>query len=89
MHFFVTGQIVALGPAPLARPLLKDEQPLLKKKKEKTMLSWAVMFLIIALIAGVLGFTGVAGISADIAWILFVIFIIAFILASLWVAAGP
>jgi uncharacterized membrane protein YtjA (UPF0391 family) len=37
------------------------------------MLSWAVVFLVVAIIAGLLGFTGIAGTAANIAWILFVI----------------
>jgi uncharacterized membrane protein YtjA (UPF0391 family) len=37
------------------------------------MMSWAVVFLAVALIAGVLGFSGIAGTAANIAWILFVI----------------
>ena len=40
------------------------------------MLSWAVVFLVVAIIAGLLGFTGIAGTAANIAWILFVIGII-------------
>jgi len=37
------------------------------------MISWAVVFLVIALIAAVLGFSGVAGAATNIAWILFVV----------------
>ena len=37
------------------------------------MLSWAAVFLIIAIIVGVLGAGGVAGMSMNIAWILFVV----------------
>jgi uncharacterized membrane protein YtjA (UPF0391 family) len=37
------------------------------------MLSWAAVFLIIAIIAGVLGAGGVAGMSMNIAWVLFVV----------------
>jgi uncharacterized membrane protein YtjA (UPF0391 family) len=43
------------------------------KESEDTMLSWAVLFLIIALIAGLLGFTGIAGTSVWIAQVLFVV----------------
>ncbi|MFO1092739.1 MAG: DUF1328 domain-containing protein [Planctomycetaceae bacterium] len=45
------------------------------------MLSWAVMFLIIALIAGVLGFGVVAGTAAWIAKVLFVVFLIMFVVS--------
>lgn len=47
------------------------------------MLSWAVLFLIIALIAGVLGFGVVAGTAAWIAKILFVVFLILFLVSLL------
>ena len=45
------------------------------------MLSWAFLFLIIAIIAEVFGFSGVAGESAWIAHVLFVVFIIMFIVS--------
>ena len=51
--------------------------------KNKTMLSYAITFLIIALIAGVLGFFAVAGLAATIAKILFVVFLIAFVISLL------
>jgi uncharacterized membrane protein YtjA (UPF0391 family) len=47
------------------------------------MLSWAILFLIIALIAGVLGFGVVAGTAAWIAKALFVVFIILFLVSLL------
>lgn len=47
------------------------------------MLSWAILFLIIALIAGVLGFGVVAGTAAWIAKVLFVLFIILFLVSLL------
>jgi uncharacterized membrane protein YtjA (UPF0391 family) len=47
------------------------------------MLSWAILFLIIALIAGVLGFGVVAGTAAWIAKVLFVVFIILFLVSLL------
>ncbi len=50
------------------------------------MLSYALMFLIIALIAGVLGFGVVVGAAAWIAKVCFVVFLILF-LVSLF--AGP
>ena len=36
------------------------------------MLSWALLFLIVAIVAAVLGFSGIAGAATNIAWILFV-----------------
>ena len=45
------------------------------------MLSWVIIFLVIALIAGVLGFTKIAGTATEIAKVLFVIFLILFIVS--------
>lgn len=43
------------------------------------MLSWSIIFLIVAIIAGILGFTTIAGAALSFAKILFVIFLILFI----------
>jgi len=43
------------------------------------MLSWAVVFFIIALVAGVLGFGGIAAAATDMARILFFIFLVIFL----------
>ncbi len=48
------------------------------------MLSWAVVFLIIAIIAAVLGFSGIAGTASWIAKVLFVVFIILFLINILF-----
>jgi uncharacterized membrane protein YtjA (UPF0391 family) len=53
------------------------------RSRSVAMLSWAVLFLIIALIAGVLGFGVVAGTAAWIAKVLFVVFIILFLVSLL------
>lgn len=45
------------------------------------MLSWAILFLIIAIIAAVLGFGVVAGTAAWIAKALFVVFLILFVVS--------
>lgn len=42
------------------------------------MLSWALLFLVIALVAALLGFGGIAGTAAGIAKILFFVFLILF-----------
>lgn len=47
------------------------------------MLSWAVLFLVVALIAGVLGFGVVAGTAAWIAKVLFVLFLVLFVVSLL------
>jgi len=49
------------------------------------MLSWAVVFFVVALIAAVLGFTGIAGTAVSIAWILAIIGIV---LAIVFFALG-
>jgi uncharacterized membrane protein YtjA (UPF0391 family) len=53
------------------------------KRKDKTMLHYAAVFLIIALIAAVFGFGGIAAGAASIAKILFVVFLIGAIVAFL------
>jgi uncharacterized membrane protein YtjA (UPF0391 family) len=46
------------------------------------MLSWALVFLVIALIAGVLGFTSIAGAAVGIAKILFFVFLVLFLVSA-------
>jgi uncharacterized membrane protein YtjA (UPF0391 family) len=55
--------------------------------KEEKMLSWALIFLVVALIAALLGFGGIASASAGIAKVLFVIFLVLF-LVSLFFGYG-
>ena len=55
-----------------------------QKSERYGMLSYAVIFLVIAIIAGVLGFSGVAGTAAWIAHVLFVIFLILFIVSLIF-----
>jgi len=43
------------------------------------MLTWALIFLVVALIAGALGFWGVASTAAGFAKILFVVFLVLFL----------
>lgn len=45
------------------------------------MLSWALLFFLVAIIAGVLGFGVVAGTAATLAQVLFFLFLIAFAVA--------
>jgi uncharacterized membrane protein YtjA (UPF0391 family) len=49
----------------------------------KTMLGWALTFLVIALIAAVLGFGGIAGTAVGIAKIIFFVAIILFLISAL------
>lgn len=48
------------------------------------MLTYAIIFLIVALIAGLFGFTGIARGSATIAKFLFFLFVVLFILALIF-----
>src|SRR5690606_2491642 len=59
------------------------------QKRRVSMLSWAVVFLVVAIIAGLLGVTGIAGTAANIAWILFVIGIILAIVFFVMGRRGP
>lgn len=45
------------------------------------MLSWSVVFFIVAIIAGVLGFGGISAAAAGFAKILFFVFLIAFVIS--------
>jgi uncharacterized membrane protein YtjA (UPF0391 family) len=45
------------------------------------MLSWAIVFLVVALGAALLGFGGIAGTAAGIAKILFFVFLIVFVIS--------
>jgi uncharacterized membrane protein YtjA (UPF0391 family) len=51
--------------------------------RRKSMLYYALVFLIVGLVAGALGIYGVASVASQIAWVLFVIAIVLFILHSL------
>ena len=47
------------------------------------MLTWAVVFLVIAIVAGFFGFNRVAGTSTQIAKLLFFVFVVLFIISLL------
>jgi uncharacterized membrane protein YtjA (UPF0391 family) len=51
------------------------------RTKERAMLYWALMFLLIALVAAVFGFGGIASTAAGIAQILFVVALVLFVLS--------
>jgi uncharacterized membrane protein YtjA (UPF0391 family) len=53
------------------------------------MLSWAVLFLIIAIVAAVFGFSGLAGVATNIAWILSVVGLILAIVFMVMGRRGP
>ncbi len=48
------------------------------------MLTWAIIFLVIAVVAGVFGFTGISAAASGIARILFFIFLVVFIVTLIW-----
>ncbi len=56
---------------------------------ERSMLSWSLMFLIIAIIAALFGFGGIAGTAAWMAKVLFMIFLIAFVASLIFGRSGP
>ena len=56
--------------------------------KRKTMLKWALIFLLVAIVAGALGFTNVAAGAATIARVLFGLFLILFLIALIMTLLG-
>lgn len=52
------------------------------------MLTWSVLFLIIAIIAALFGFTGIAGTAVGIAKVLFFVFLVLFVI-SLFLGRRP
>jgi uncharacterized membrane protein YtjA (UPF0391 family) len=66
-----------------------DMALLLEWEVKTTMLSWALIFLIVAIIAGILGFSGIAGAASNIAWILFVLFLVLFLVSLVRGRRGP
>ena len=56
----------------------------MKKNGVFIMLTWAVIFLIIAIVAGLFGFGGVASLATQIAKILFIIFLVLFIISLVY-----
>lgn len=63
------------------RTWMTPEPALRNAARGDAMLSWALIFLVIALIAGLLGFAGIAGAAAGIAKILFYIFLVLLIVS--------
>ena len=53
------------------------------------MLSWALMFLVIALIAALFGFTSVAGTSMAAAQVVFFVFLILFVVSLVMGRSRP
>lgn len=53
----------------------------LTQRKGQNMLSWALLFFVIAIVAAVFGFGGLAGTASWIAQLLFFIFLVLFIVS--------
>jgi uncharacterized membrane protein YtjA (UPF0391 family) len=53
------------------------------------MLSWALLFLVIAIIAAIFGFGVIAGTAAAIAKILFFVFLVLFVVSLLFGRRAP
>jgi uncharacterized membrane protein YtjA (UPF0391 family) len=56
--------------------------------QEAVMLSWSLVFLVVALIAALLGFTGIAGSAAGIAKILFFVFLVLMLISFITGRSG-
>jgi uncharacterized membrane protein YtjA (UPF0391 family) len=69
-------------PAADARPLRPLRHRNERQTEVRTMLSWVITFLVIALIAGVLGFGGIAGASIEMAKIVFFIAVVLFLVSA-------
>jgi uncharacterized membrane protein YtjA (UPF0391 family) len=59
------------------------------RRNPENMLSYAILFLIVAIIAAFFGFGGIAGTAAWIAQVLFVIFLILFIVSLVFGRRPP
>lgn len=53
------------------------------------MLSWSIIFLVVALIAAFFGYSGIAGTSMEFARILFFLFLVLFIISLLFGTRRP
>jgi uncharacterized membrane protein YtjA (UPF0391 family) len=69
------------GRAVMAWNLQQGQQR--EEKGVATMLSWAFVFLVLAIIAAVFGFSGIAGAAAHIAQILFFVFLILLVVSAI------
>jgi uncharacterized membrane protein YtjA (UPF0391 family) len=65
----------------LKEPQISTQSAFENFLRDRLMLTWAVIFFVIAIIAAVFGFTGIAAEAAGIAKILFYIFLILFLLS--------
>ena len=70
------------SPATLFHNRCAAHVAVLRSTEVRTMLSWVVTFLVIALIAGILGFGGIAGASIEIAKIVFFVAVVLFLVSA-------
>ena len=61
---------------------------IVRKGKGARLLTWALIFLVVAIIAGFLGFGGVASAATGIAKILFFVFLIVFLVMTVTSLVG-
>jgi uncharacterized membrane protein YtjA (UPF0391 family) len=57
-------------------------EPIFESGEERTMLGWAITFLIVALVAAVFGFGGIAGTAVEIAKLIFFVAIVLFAISA-------
>jgi uncharacterized membrane protein YtjA (UPF0391 family) len=75
---------------PRGRSIGDRKQAAVYAKRERPMLEWALIFLVIAIVAGGLGFGGVASSATGIAQVLFGLFLLLFFVSLvLHVVRGP
>lgn len=75
----VAGRGSGLEPGQIGDVMAAQTDP----SKERVMLHWALVFLVVALIAAVFGFGGIASTAAGMAQILFVIALVLFVVSLL------
>jgi len=75
------------SPSAELRQLLRDAGPGAEaysqgagESDDRDMLTWAIVFLVVAIIAGAFGFSGMASAAAGVAKILFFVFVAVFII---------
>jgi uncharacterized membrane protein YtjA (UPF0391 family) len=71
--------------AGLSRPVERGAWPIASsaRKEEISVLTWALIFLVVAIIAGILGFGGIASTATGIAKVLFFVFLILLVVTTI------
>jgi uncharacterized membrane protein YtjA (UPF0391 family) len=71
-------------PCPAHAGRIREKRDKDGEERRGAMLSWALVFFIVAVISGVLGFTGIAAAATEIAKILFFIFLVLFVVSLIF-----